>query len=266
MRVAMCAVMKNESSIIEEWLAFHAEVGFQRFLIYDNGSTDNTVGLIERLSNHLDVEVMDWSRAEPVEYQKSAYSHALQTFGEAADWMAFFDADEFFIPVRDGSVQRFLENFPHSSAIGVPWAMYGSSGLLEPDGRLVIEQYVKRSEQEFGPNRHVKSMLRPQACTSFINGHYGLLEGDYVGVDGQPKLWQHPGVTAEAQDISIARLNHYFTRSRSDWDRKMARGYGDMVRAETDFELYDRNEVEDAAAVVFAQRVRDRLSAWNSRD
>jgi hypothetical protein len=52
-------------------------------------------------------------------------------------------------------------------------------------------------------------------------------------------------------DHSVAQINHYFTRSREEWGRKIARGYQDgLVRDEDSFTKFDRNEVKDVRACV----------------
>lgn len=34
-------IIKNEAEYMPEWLEYHLLVGFEKFYIYDNGSTDN---------------------------------------------------------------------------------------------------------------------------------------------------------------------------------------------------------------------------------
>ena len=48
-------------------------------------------------------------------------------------------------------------------------------------------------------------------------------------------------------DYGVARVNHYFTRSRAHWMAKMRRGYPSdiAIRKLAEFDTYNRNDVLD---------------------
>jgi hypothetical protein len=73
------------------------------------------------------------------------------------------------------------------------------------------------------------------------------------------------GRTARVEH-GVAQLNHYFVRSREDWNRKRARGHRgpagfETVRAGDQFAAYDRNELYDGGALRFAPAVRRIMDA-----
>lgn len=48
MKTAVCAIVRNEARYMVEWVAYYAAIGVDAFIIYDNGSTDDTVDAITR--------------------------------------------------------------------------------------------------------------------------------------------------------------------------------------------------------------------------
>jgi hypothetical protein len=165
--------------------------------------------------------------------------------------MFFIDADEFVLPLTHSSIGPVMAAYPPNiAAVSFSWLMYGSSGHeQQPDGQLVIEAFQHHSDPTFDPNLHVKVAVRPCRALNCINAHAFAVAGRSVGSDGHEVEWLAPGITKETPaSYGAARINHYFTKSRSQWLAKMARGiYGgvETQRKVGDFELYDRNEIQD---------------------
>jgi hypothetical protein len=45
--LSICAIFKDEAPYLAEWIEFHRHVGVERFLLYDNLSTDNGREVLE---------------------------------------------------------------------------------------------------------------------------------------------------------------------------------------------------------------------------
>jgi cellulose synthase/poly-beta-1,6-N-acetylglucosamine synthase-like glycosyltransferase len=61
--LVICAIFKNESRYIYEWLSYHHSIGVDAFYLYNNNSTDDTVEIIRSWPySHL-VIVQDWPGA-----------------------------------------------------------------------------------------------------------------------------------------------------------------------------------------------------------
>ncbi|MEE3625430.1 glycosyltransferase family 2 protein [Nitrospirillum sp. BR 11752] len=75
-RVSICAIVKNEGDFLLEWVAYYRLMGVDRFVIYDNGSTDGTRLLLDRIAARAGITVVDWP---------SAAGHATLLFPEARD-------------------------------------------------------------------------------------------------------------------------------------------------------------------------------------
>ncbi len=249
-RLACVAVVKNEERHIAEWIAWQYAIGFDTVILLDNASTDATVDRALGFAEARDIRILDWHVTDP-DYQSRAYSHAVALFGDEFDWMAFFDTDEFLVLDEGLALKSCLEARSEAAGVGVAWAIFGSSGHREIPAGLVVESYLRRSDAGFGPNRHIKSIIRPGAVTACRNPHVFLLTGPYEDLIGRALLLDERGLLVAAPDYEGGKLHHYFTKSWSDWQRKLERGYHDTERLQEMFHDYDRNEIFDDQAARF---------------
>jgi hypothetical protein len=257
--------MKNEGVGVAEWIAYHLAVGFSSVVIYDNDSTDETREVIAKMSQVGDVRCVDWPRADPG-FQVGSYADALERFGAEFEWMLFLDGDEFILPMQHSSIEAVMATYPQDvAAVGFHWLIYGSSGHAEqPAGSLVIEAFLRHSEPGFGPNCHIKTALRPHRAMNVVNSHAFEVVGRYVTGNGLDAEWlqARPGPTvAPPDDYGAARINHYFTKSLSQWRSKLLRGYHDAERRDEDFYSYDRNELEDELILEHRAATLDLMAA-----
>ena len=260
MKCAVCLYVRNEERDITEWIAYHKVLGFDAFLIYDNGSTDGTVANATRAQLVADVRIIDWSAYTRHNAQTECYSDCCRRFGQEFDWIAFIDSDEYFSTPNHELIQSLLGRNGQHSGIALNWALFGSNGHVSYPKGMLIEAFDRRAPDDFGPNVHVKMIVRPSLVTSAENPHYFEVSGQTVDKDGSIVTWGSPGLTKTAS-LDGWRVHHYFTRSRAHWDLKMARGYRDIVRGEHEFHLYDRNEIRDRSAVDLASPVLALLDA-----
>jgi len=270
MKIACVAIVKNEQNHIAEWIAYQLALGFDTIFVFDNRSTDTifvfdnrstdaTAARIRAFAPMHDVRLLDWPMTTP-DYQTRCYEHAARTYADEFDWIAFFDVDEFLVLDTGFDLKSILNLWAEVPAIGVPWAMFGSSGHIDRPDALLIEAFTHRAEPSFGPNRHIKSIIRPQRMLYCHNAHSFAMDGQYRSLSGKPLTFTQGGLLDSDPDYTLGKLHHYFTRSRAHWADKMQRGYHDTTRETTEFELYDRNEIHDDSAARHAPRVREILA------
>ena len=72
-RAAVCAIAKDESMYIEEWIAYYQLLGFDEILIYSNDSSDRSHSILDALQAQGFVVHMDWPSVPGVSPQISAY-------------------------------------------------------------------------------------------------------------------------------------------------------------------------------------------------
>lgn len=261
-RIACVAIVKNEQNHVAEWIAYQLAIGFDTIILFDNQSTDQTASRARTFATAYDVRVLDWTMTTP-DYQTLCYDHAARAYADEFDWLAFFDIDEYLVLNPAFDLKSILNLWTDTAAIGIPWAMFGSSGHADRPAGLLIESFTHRSEQSFGPNRHIKSIIRPKRMIHCQNAHGFAMDGDYRSLAGTPLTFTQGGLLDTDPDYTMGKLHHYFTRSRAHWTDKMNRGYHDTTRADTEFDLYDRNEIPDTSATRQTLQIHSILSALN---
>ena len=138
--LAIVVIAKNEQDYIKEWVSFHKVMGFDKIILYDNDSNDNTVNEIKPFINE---GYIIYNKISGVKQQLNAYNDALKRYSNLFRYMAFIDCDEFLFPVDNSEtvlsvVENTLKKDIRAGGVCVNWAMYGSSGHeTKPKGLLI---------------------------------------------------------------------------------------------------------------------------------
>ncbi len=115
------AIIKNEAPFLLEWIAWHQMIGFERFFICDNDSTNETTDILRILHDagivdHIPFPGRADSEITGAQYQ--AYDHIVRHLAADSEWIAFIDGDEFILPTGERGLAEFLEQLPeHAGAI-----------------------------------------------------------------------------------------------------------------------------------------------------
>jgi glycosyltransferase involved in cell wall biosynthesis len=88
-------VVRNAADLIRVNILHHLELGLERILILDNGSTDGTLEALGRLARGLPIEV----GSDTGPYRQAQLTNRLvyEALQRGADWVLPIDADEFFV-------------------------------------------------------------------------------------------------------------------------------------------------------------------------
>jgi len=216
-RVAICAMFKNEAPWLKEWIDYHRIVlGIDHFYLYNNDSTDHYKEVLRSLIDEGFVELIDWSSSDPKHElsgafmdapwsgaQLGAYNDCLKNraLGKMT-WVAMIDVDEFIVPTS--GVDSFYELLrkaekKNKATVCLSWRVFGTSNVEDlKQGELLTERLTWRSSDEYGWNRHVKSLHRPE-YVSFALVHIAESLSPNFG-----------SKTLSADDV---RLHHYWTRT-----------------------------------------------------
>ena len=287
----LVGIVKDEIDL-EEWIAFHAVIGFDSFVIYDHGSADPVAGRLAPLAasraslSSLSIRVVDWNRnhmrQEEFVYvggldrrlrdrnspQERAYAHFLQHYGDTTQWAAFLDADEFLVlHTSDGDLPAYLSTLGADVAsVAIGWATFGSNGHdRRPSGLLTIEAYTRWGWQ---PWTETKRLVRTHGAL-FAATHSALsAAGRDVDVLGRPfhgdKLARG---TALHDTRFVAAIHHYRVKSVEDSELKMRRGGGTTADRWTNRQKFlafrdsnDLNDFEDRWMI--ESGMADRVRAW----
>ncbi|PWU24849.1 MAG: hypothetical protein C5B48_04255 [Candidatus Rokuibacteriota bacterium] len=214
--LSVCAIYQDEAPYLREWVAFHRLMGVERFFLYDHESTD---GHRAELAPYLDdgtVLIHDW----PVNPgQKEAYDHCVAEHGQESRWIAFIDIDEFLFTPGDERIAEVLGDYEHLPGVGVPWAVFGSSGHKTTPPGLVVESYTLRSAR---PRKWgwFKSIVDPRTVVRAMGPHsFSYRDRNFAGP------------VPEFVPFERLRINHYWTKSEEELRQKLSRPRADTGAA-----------------------------------
>ena len=222
--LTVCAIYRNEAPYLQEWIEFHRLVGAERFYLYDTGSTDDHLRVLEPYADQGIAVLHDWStrvdfRQSPFEYiakgQLAAYEHCIREYGRDSRWIAFIDVDEFLFPPQGGTLPDVLVDYEQWPAVGVNWAIFGPSGHVRKPPGLVTESYLERLDHP--ANRTIKSIVDPERVTECAGIH--LFRFDRLGTVDEN---HHPTLAGMTKSVSFSRLriNHYMTKSVEEYEER----------------------------------------------
>ena len=211
--VVIAAIFYNEAEYIKEWIDFHLMIGVDRLILYDNGSTDHFRSILQPYIDRHQVVLLPWATfLADLSAQRLAYAHAVCNSPSTVNWLIFIDIDEFLFSEVSDTIKPVLEKFRNFATLKIPRFEFGPNGHKEKPSGLVIENYTRVSKREFNLQYAWKSAVQPNKVTG-IGVHEAIVYGETLSL--QP---QETGLLE-------LRINHYFSKSESEFENKMQRWY-----------------------------------------
>lgn len=258
MHVAICAIFRNEAPYLREWVEFHRLAGVEEFYLYQNRSEDDYMSAIGSYVAAGVVHLIDWPHQSPCQLQ--AYQDFISQHRGKPWWVAFLDCDEFLFSPCYATIGEALDAIaqPGWGAVGANWMCFGSGGAETQVPGLVTERFTMRPADSFAPNRHIKSIVRmDRVMSTHADPHFFQVEG---GVFNENGVELECALSAQPAHAHL-RINHYMTKSREEYLRRIARGRADIraVRSPSEFDWYQAAEIGDRAIWRFLPKLRQRL-------
>lgn len=216
--LSVVAVMKDELPNLPEWLDFHRGVGVEHFYLYDNGSTDGTADYLQE-GKFEDISLFS---TDMDMCQMACYYNALTAFTDQSRWMAFIDLDEFLFSPK-GDLKTTLKDYEQFPGIAVSEVFFGSNGHLTRPAGGVLRNYTKRRKDV---DKHIKSICQPVATLCSAANPHSFLYTQGTPVDENKKPCGGP--YNEPGSADILRVNHYWVKSKKEYETKLTRGRADV--------------------------------------
>lgn len=273
--LAVCAIFRDEAPYLAEWLSFHRLVGADHVYLYDNGSSDDPLRVLEPYLAAGFVTVRPWPVPFHLGAARKAYADCLERVRGRARWLTCIDIDEFLFSPGGAPLPSVLREYEEFPGVVVRWQVYGSSGRERASPEPVIARFEHRAHQHWIRNRRVKSIVDPGRAVEPVNCHHfvyrdGALAVDErrvpVGLVPRPRFkkplrplysllgpmlrffdpWAGTDLTDRTVSVEHLRINHYPVKSRQEFERK-ARLKREKKRYQgvDYFAYHDRNDVFD---------------------
>ena len=232
------------------------------FFIYDNESTDN---LKEILKPYIEDGIVIYAYVKGTAMQFPVYNDCIANYKNCCDWIAFIDADEFLMPVRNDSLSEILDDFKTYAGIGINWVVFDSNGHDKKPNGLVIENYT-RVEADFDCERCrvIKSIVNPRKVKFCYHPHFFVYRFGEKCVDINKIPTDFYSTKHNGRDV--LRVNHYYTKSKDEYLEKINRGMADFKNAKRkEINLSDLNfpnSAEDCTALKFLPALKNRMETY----
>ncbi|MDF7673613.1 glycosyltransferase family 2 protein [Acetobacteraceae bacterium ESL0709] len=230
MKVALVGIVRNERKDILPWLGWHAKLGIDTFVLFDDHSDDGTDLLLKTASLHLDIRLFrieNVANAFP-DRKRIVYLDALNGLKDSFDWVGFLDSDEYLNLYRHDDIHDFLAHYaPPVNAVALHRCTYGSNQeILHPD-YPDFHAFTRHGPAGHPLNRWIKSFIRPAFFNKqWENSHYfPLSEGRYVTAEGDDIEWEQPGQTRTPAQWQTANILYYPGGSMEELVARALRGH-----------------------------------------
>ena len=220
-----CTMIQNEAAYIVEWIEFMRIQGVDRFVIYDDHSSDN-IGLLKRFYHEKDpsceIHVLEAlgpatsSITAGLRRQASSFQHCLDTYGPTSEWMVVLDVDEFLYSPAFGTVADLLGNLSSIEAqenrtinhILSTNLNFGSSGQKHRFGYRLITTGTVSAERVRYSN----------ACGIQLLVERHILRGPHLSLE--PAMYNN---LTDFKSLWICKLPGYFSPCRHNPGKSLFR-------------------------------------------
>lgn len=247
--LVLSAIIKDEDEYLLEWVSYHKIIGVDHVILYDNSEKSKVSEILSKFINVGFVEVVSYPGEAR---QLEAYMDSVTRFKQMTEWLVVLDLDEFLTPLQNDNIKDFLRGIPfYTSQVLVSWLVYGSDNQTVKKRGLVLERFTRHADTT--ARWDYKPIVRPERVLNIKIPHYFEVVGKTVN-EANKRFWIYPFVTNELSPINDpkkVRINHYYTKSKEEFDLKKKKGFADQtvfldfVRNNDDFQKHDRNESSD---------------------
>ena len=231
MKIAICAIIKNENVYLREWVEYHRGLGFDKIIIYDNNSIDGEVPhqvigdyVMSEFVDVINVRGYEWGNVDG-RLQPRVYNDCIKTYKNNYSWIAFIDVDEFITidEKEPQNIHNLFEKYGYDARgfeqLVMSWYLIGDDDKLNYEDKPVTQRFTKHRPYKdiFDgiSEAWVKSMVRTDTVK---DGEVGVhfTQNKYT-CDAYCR-WVQPsndGFLAQLSDPlhDIIYIRHYFSKS-----------------------------------------------------
>lgn len=216
---SICAIAKNETEYLIEWIEHHLSIGIDHFFIIDNESKIPVSDTLKKYQEYITVSYMKkYPDSQNFVYtQYVTYLHNTNL----TQWCAFIDVDEFLVFKEENnlSIKNYLSEYENYGGVGINWEVLNANGhITKPSGKLKDNfKKIYRSEGT------IKTIANIKYTKAFYNPHYANYVDKKYCIDERFNIISNQH-NSKYKETTKLKLYHYFTKSFEEWLEKLKKG------------------------------------------
>lgn len=217
--LSIISIFRNEDRFLKEWIDFHRVVGVDHFYLFNNGSQDDYLAVLQPYIDKGIVELYDWPhqshgiQQEWIDIQCAAFRKAIDLSKGQSKWVATIDTDEFLFPTQQDNLVEFLKNYDDCTSLAINWQNFGTSNVKRvPKDKLMIEMLIHQSPVKCDINTFAKSIFKPEAIKYCIQPHTMENYSWTYAVDADKNIFNWKFHLSHPILVDKIRINHYWSR------------------------------------------------------
>lgn len=232
LKVAVCAIAKNENLYIREWVEWYKNLGISKIFLYDNNEIfdgerfeeiindyikDGFVEIINRRGITLSVQTdKDGKTLQGLSFKDCFYNNY-----KDYDYMCFFDIDEYLeIYNKYVDLNDFLHDFDEYDGIRVQWKMYGDNDNIYFENKPLFKRFKYETNASY--DRHVKQILNcnKNFDEELIFCAHGVFNKKYNFVNVNKQPLKNVYLDTFAYDNLPVYINHFYSKSTEEFFKR----------------------------------------------
>ena len=240
MKIAICAIIKNENLYLREWVEHHKNLGFDKIILYDNNAVDGEFPQ-QVIFDHVESEYVDVHNVRGVPFcysnvsqkhylQSEIYNKCINEYKDKYEWIAFIDVDEFF-EIESGNIHHTFNLMEYDKTeydtILVSWMSIGDIQLYYKE-QPIKERFSEVIQNNIDPNNgrpmglsslYVKTILRTSSNKLFWESPHCPAYSNACSSELTPiNMNGYAGASAFSRPIwKIMYVKHYCIKSFSEY-------------------------------------------------
>ena len=236
------AIAKKEQPYIEEWVRWHIALGFDHIYLYDNEDDPIYKNLLKKYHQYITViHFPGNSYYKGVQF--IALDHFIKNFLYTNNHThcIHLDIDEFIVLKQHKDIKDFIHSFfiLDCGAIGINWRFFGDSGLTTRTNNSIVKSFIYRQKQG---NKHIKSLFEISSFVSFVYSHGVILNKPLRTKNTKNHIIS--GVFNDKFDFDYIQINHYKTKTLSEFSETYKRGYVHIVNKNQNLS-FDKKSIDN---------------------
>lgn len=236
-KIAICAVIKDEHQYLDEWIVYHKNLGIEYIHLYEDEGSNSHEDICSKYKNVILHKLLDFITYKKGKESKqlNLYNRFIFQYFNKYDYVFFIDLDEFVTFENGYNINHLINICNKNGAVLLYWKYYGANGIIDNPNCNVLDAYTKPS---YKINDTLSLNSNDYPYKSFVR-----LKGQYKNNYMKHHHIHCLATPIESGKYTICWINHYITKSWEEWVDKITKK-GQIVsnyRKLEDFFIYNED-------------------------